>query len=194
MKQTPSTQSGFIMLFAVIIVAIIFLLGAGFLSTAQKETMLSATSTESQLALGAADAGIECALYKAFSNTGAFSCAGHLNTPGVTGPGTVSYPIDMAQLDPESTACGIVTIKTGAQRDLNNDGILEATGTEVQSRGFNVCTLGPNGILVPNSSDPLLVERKLIVWYADSLATPAPAGGGGPVLDPASDTTQTFVQ
>lgn len=184
MKKQITQQSGFVMLFAVLIVAIIFLLGAGFLSVAQKESILASASSESLLALGVADAGIECALFKAFSGATDFSCAGHLAIPGVTVGNSISFPVDMTLLDPESTSCGIVSTTTGVTRDLDGDGVQESTGTEIQSRGFNVCTTGPNGILSPNNGDPLLVERKLIVWYADAIVAPPTGGGGGPVLDP----------
>ena len=56
-------QSGFVILFAVIISTMIVLITAGIFRIALKETILASTATESQVALYAADTGLECGLY-----------------------------------------------------------------------------------------------------------------------------------
>lgn len=177
-------ESGFVILFAVIIAAIIFALGAGLFSSAQKETLLASTASESQIALGATDTGAECALYYAFINNGTnFSCAGNtvMQTGVACGTGTC-FAYDMRNIDSDSSACGVLSITNNIQRTINGS---QVSGTEIQVRGFNVCTNQStglvSGILSPDIYDPLLIERKFVIWYADAAPVIPPGGGGGPV-------------
>jgi hypothetical protein len=188
MKQVaPQPESGFVILFAVLIAALIFALGAGLFSTAQKETLLSSTATESQVALGATDTGAECALYYAYVNQSAsFNCAG--NPPGQTGvsnpnsPNSKLFAYDMRDIDPDSVACGVLSVTTGVARTVVGQP-LPVSGTEIQVRGFNVCTVQTgglvNGILSPDINDPLLIERKFRIWYQDPDPNPVAAPCGG---------------
>lgn len=191
-KKNIQQESGFVILFAVLISALIFALGAGLFSSAQKETLLSSTATESQIALGATDTGAECALYYAYVNQGsAFTCVGTSGQVGVTNPSSPNsklFAYDMRGIDPDSVACGIVSITTGVQRTVvdASGAVTTPTGTEIQVRGFNVCTdtttgLVPGVILSPDINDPLLIERKFRIWYQDPAPVVGPVGGGGPV-------------
>jgi Tfp pilus assembly protein PilX len=178
MKTTHTTQqSGFVLLFGLLITAVIFVLGAGILSLAQKETILASTSTESQVALGVADTGLECGLRVVFGGQTDFVCAGQTATASTFGNQT-TYTFDMSQIDSTSVSCGIVTVVDGATRGI--DGVTTA-GIEIQSRGFNVCLpSGGGSVLTPDTTNTLLLERKLVVWYAlTQPATPPPTGGTG---------------
>lgn len=182
MKNNSNSQSGFVLLFGLLITAVIFVLGAGILSLAQKETILASTSTESQVALGVADTGLECALRVVFGGQTDFDCAGQTPSPSTFGNQT-TYSFDMSQIDSSSISCGIVTVVDGATRML--DGVSTA-GIEIQSRGFNVCVPAVGGsAMIPDTTNNLLLERKLIVWYALTQPTPPPGGGGtGGTIDP----------
>ena len=50
------------------------------------------------------------------------------------------------------------------------------SGTLIESRGFNICTNTLSGTLTPNLADPLLIERKLVVWYANDVSTTGNTG------------------
>jgi Tfp pilus assembly protein PilX len=147
-------QKGFVILFAVLISAIILMIGAGVLSISVKETLLSSTARESQLAINAADSGVECALYREFVNSTA-TCFNQIPTPTSDG-------FDLAISESGQDTCVRVTIDRNFNASLNQDEV------KVISRGFNVCVNE-----TPLTSDPLLLERVYrVTYYTDPVPTP----------------------
>ena len=147
-------QKGFVILFAVLISAIILLIGAGVLSISVKETLLASTARESQLAINAADAGVECALYREFVNSTA-TCINQI-------PTTTPDGFDLAISESGQDTCVKVTIERVFDPTINQDEV------KVISRGFNVCVQEE-----PLTSDPLLLERVYrVTYYTDPAPTP----------------------
>ncbi|MCB9808946.1 hypothetical protein H6776_00955 [Candidatus Nomurabacteria bacterium] len=165
MKDTRSTQKGFVILLAIVISASILVIGAGIFSSAFKETILASASTESQVAIFVADTGMECALYGEFVQGGEplSKCGGdvmerHDVAPvSNLNPALSSYEL-YYRIDGTPT-CGHISI----QRNRRQDGSLGGAGTSIISRGYNFCN-GTN----PDTSNPTLVERRLEVWYPNA--------------------------
>ena len=63
MKHTHSTQSGFALLFTVLIVSLILTIALGISSITFKQTILSSLAKDSQIAFYQADSGVECGKY-----------------------------------------------------------------------------------------------------------------------------------
>ncbi|MBP6925826.1 MAG: hypothetical protein KBC22_02100 [Candidatus Pacebacteria bacterium] len=156
MKKNMFTkdQHGFVILFAVLISAIILLIGTGILGITVKETILASTARESQLAINAADTGVECVLYNEFITPGQpMNC---LNDVFPAGLATFDFEINnTGGVD----TCATTEVSRGPADPLLNPpaGYEEV---KVISRGFNVCN-GSNADL----SDPLLLERVYRVKY-----------------------------
>lgn len=73
-----SSQKGFVLLFTLVVSAIIFFVGAGIFALSYKELLVSSISQESQKAIFASDAGVECALFadtqfSSFTGDGTFT-------------------------------------------------------------------------------------------------------------------------
>lgn len=179
-------EGGFVILFAILISSVILLISAGIFSVAQKETVLSSYSKESQKALFAADAGLECALF--------YDVNPPINDDGekktlfpVDGTGTNTsldcsgQSLDAYYLDGESssdfdhlyvfshqntlssdTGCAFVLIEKRAL-DTENDPPDPSLGvvTRVTSVGFNRCESGGT----PDYADPSILERRLSASY-----------------------------
>jgi len=149
---TTKDQHGFVILFAVLISAIILLIGTGILSITVKETILASTARESQISINAADTGVECMLYYKFVTEPL--------TPGVPVScleSTTSYAptVDFEITDSQQrNMCARVSVSTtpSATPPLNEIKIL--------SQGFNVCSGSQ-----PDTVDPLLLERVYRVIY-----------------------------
>lgn len=68
MKKFPtpslknSQEQGFVLLFAIVVSAVIFFIGAGIFSIAYKELLVSSLGKDSQKSIFAADSAVECAL------------------------------------------------------------------------------------------------------------------------------------
>lgn len=160
----PTSQQGFVILFAVLVSAIILLIGAGILAISVKESILASAARESQYAINAADAGLECVLYDDIQPSGEINTNGWVNCAGfgdasqlVSNSATLRFYVT----DPVSghDTCALVTRKTNTQAPPPSLG----TGYEsvvVVSRGFNICD-GPQ----PAFNDPLLVERVMRATY-----------------------------
>lgn len=180
------TQSGFVILFAILISTIILIMSAGIFNVAQKESILSSYSKQSQIAFYAADAGVECALYWDISP----AIGGQTKFPMSLGSGefTESFTCGVNQ---NGTPVQIQAYKYNASAlfsdvfgfrysnpndDLGcsfvfvekNSGILDLTGavvtpasTRVTAVGYNVCNNN-----IPDLNDPTLLERRLSVSYS----------------------------
>jgi len=190
-------ESGFVILFAIIISAIIMLIGAGIFSIALKETILSSTVAESSIGIFAADTGMECALYHEYIEKSrgwnldddiTFDCGldiGITEKPifnsSVVGEYQFKFAID------GTPSCGEVIVL----RDRNRLGELRDTehpeaGTLIISRGFNVCLELSSGDSVPDKSNQFLIERRLEAWYPNQAVLDA---DGDPVDIEGDDST-----
>lgn len=166
--KLQQSKRGFVILFAVLISAIILLIGVGIFRITVKETILSSAARESMISFFAADGGLECALYEA--NVVAF---GFL--PGAAGSSldcynqSIVYPQvggncqeNGAQTEfyielPNNT-CAFVEVDRCFKENVG-----DACQTQITSHGFNVCD-GDQ----PDRSDPILLERVLELTYFDS--------------------------
>lgn len=178
MKKNTTTiaqgHGGFVILFVVLIAAIILLIGAGIFTISFKENILSSSARESQLALAAADSGIECALYHdvvllAFSaaTVGSIECADQ-NLSVDTSFNGFEFILPLASIMNAGSGnlpCAHVTI----DKDWINPDASGASYTWIVSRGYNVCD--SNG--EPLVTDPLLLERVLDVKYPNATASAA---------------------
>lgn len=196
MKKKLTNNRGFVILFAIIIATMILLIGAGIYTTAFKETVLASAATESQIALFAADTGMECALFHEFvtrvGNAGAGSdvlCAGEPvaeqdGDASVSNPMLYSYDFDF---DLESSpACGTVEVNRDIDRavDTGSGGPTTMMGTEIIARGYNICLGGS-----PDLQNPTVVERRLEAWYPYPVVADTGDGGGGSDGSDGSDTS-----
>jgi len=141
-------QSGFVLLFSLVVSAIIFFVGAGIFSITFKELIVSSLGKESQKAIFAADAGVECALYGDRSNVNAFSARGiPFSCFGKPVNPTLDRGAFKFQISFEDSSCAVVTV-------LKLSGG-ESSGTDIFAQGYNRCT-GDNG---PVLNYPGLTER-----------------------------------
>ncbi len=104
------TQSGFTLLFAVLISSLVISIGATIISIALRQTILSGTSRESQYAFYAANTALECAHY--WDTTSDVSLS-----PGVVfpAPGSGDILIDSSKYD--LITCANVNIINGVSGD-----------------------------------------------------------------------------
>ena len=142
-------QSGFAMLFSVLLVSLILTIALSISNITLKQTILSSLAKDSQVAFYQADAGIECGLYQ--------------DSLGL-------FPIGSAPI--EKFYCGqdYMALGSDSYQDhyvfytSNNNGnepcysiLVDKTDsniTKIQSRGYNRC-----------STSPRQVERALEVTY-----------------------------
>lgn len=187
-------DSGFVLLFVVVLSSIILSIALGIADIAYKEFTFSTSAKNTNEAFFAADTGIECALYHDQSGTNsAFgrpvvigsepTCAGNIididdpETPPIS-----SWTFRVLELGSSNKACAIVTVVKDST----------AGTTEITSKGYNV---GGDDINC-TSTDINRLERELVVSYSD-IAPPAPTSfvlnvdvlsgtnTGGVVSDPA---------
>lgn len=179
-----SNKSGFVILFSMLISTLILMMSAGIFRVAQKETILSSYSRESQKAFYAADAGVECALYWDISSlisvtkfqtslagdsyTDFFECG----TNAVGDPREINaykYEVNgvydhvfgfrFANLDGEG--CSFVFVEKNDPAPPANPGDPPSPKeTRITAVGYNVCTAD-----IPDLDDPTLLERRLSVQY-----------------------------
>ena len=152
-KINTRTQSGFVLLFAVVVSAIIFFIGAGIFSVSFKELLVSSLGKESQKSIFAADSGIECALYADLVGVIAdplvpLSC--FENPVSVT---TIGANIVLA-VPLQNKSCARVTIVSDSSGDVPINTFI--------SEGFNKCTTDGE----PLTSSPALTERVYKVRFA----------------------------
>lgn len=176
--QKSTKQSGFVILFTILITVIIIMMGLGIYSVATRETVLSGTSREAQAAFYAADAGIECALYAQSlgedspltENGGTFDC-GNNDAVLVTYTGE-SYEFDILVGSGTSATCAHVTVFD----EMLNGAIV---GRRAIAQGYNICN---PSTAKPIRTNPMLVERDLDTTYQlidTSTLPPIDSGTGG---------------
>jgi Tfp pilus assembly protein PilX len=177
-----SKKSGFVILFAILVSTIILIMSAGIFRVAQKESILSSYSKESQIAFYSADAGVECALYWDISNT-----ITSTKFPISQAPETLTEPFTCG-VDEDNTPITIQAYKYDASGIYSHvfgfryGGATEGSGcsfvfvekneplaptsgtplstTRVTAVGYNACEGN-----VPDVDDPTLLERRLSVSY-----------------------------
>jgi len=187
-------HQGFVILFVVLIAAIILLIGAGIFTISFKENILSSTARESQLALSAADAGVECALYHdieflAFSSSApvaSIECAD--TTLSVTNPAPeefkFSLPLEnVMHLSGVTLPCAHVTVD---KNYLDPDD--SQLYTRILSQGYNVC----DSHAEPVVTDPLLLERMYEVQYLNPVAPPLSASASSTIPAATATTSATI--
>ncbi len=154
--QTQKNNKGFALLVAIAIMSTLLLISTGIVNLALKQSSISSSGNDSQMAFYAADTGMECALYwdiKAPSGLSAFdpetgsliNCNKNANNPGnqwVVGGASVSI-INKITFLPDPY-CAIVSVTKSA------------TGsTTIESLGYNTCDAG----------NPRRVERAIRAKY-----------------------------
>lgn len=154
-------QSGFVLLFAVIVATIIMLIGFGIFSISYRESQISGTSEHAMRALYAADSGVECALY--FQTAGYYatgtSLAGCDKTNNITlgtllaVPDTTSF---MATFTDNPESCASVTVTLVSRIIVG----VTTTQTQIISEGYSHCSRG-----VPLVTHPSFTKRVLEVTY-----------------------------
>jgi len=178
-------ESGFVILFAMLISTLILLMSAGIFRVAQKESILSSYSRESQKAFYAADAGAECALYWDISSviavtrfntltanesfTDPFECGTDADSLprqinafkyGVTGVYDHVFGFRFANLDTDLGCAFVFVEKNNSAPPVDPLDPPSPKETRITSVGYNVCTDD-----VPDLDDPTLLERRLSVQY-----------------------------
>ncbi len=170
-----TTQSGgYALLFVILAISVLASATASIASIAQREAFISNGVAESQRAFYAADAGIDCGLYymrKDNLNGLPFKC---MSAAGLTdenvGLTQFSFPFDFKQINSNNPSCGFITINTLASWTPVGGGG-PVTGVEIQSRGYNKCTVLDTNIATnttiwrPNYKDPTVLERRMVVRY-----------------------------
>ncbi len=149
--QSDKQHNGFVLLFALVVSAIIFFIGAGIFSISFKELMVSSISKESQKSIFAADSGVECGLWADMNDLlgTPFSC---FNTDNTTVFNSTSESFDVYYND--SKTCAHVNISSIDAGDRGNE-------TTIVAQGYNKCT--DQGL--PITSYAGLAERVYKVSY-----------------------------
>lgn len=157
-------SKGFVILFAVLVSAIILLIGAGIFSISFKETILASMARESQLSINAADAGIECALYQDIT-VAPLTAGTTINCNNEIIPISSNNEFVLPMSGPSQEGCAIVEF----QKTILPGGLDQET--QIVSRGFNICN--DNGSQWDASwNDPILVERVYRVKYKQPYVSP----------------------
>jgi Tfp pilus assembly protein PilX len=140
MKYHKEEQSGFTLLIAVVLTAVLLLISTSLIALAVRQAFIADAARQSQLAFYAADTGMECALYwdvhnpvgnTAFATTtgSTVTCNQDSNNSGnswTVGGSTVSTMANISFLP--SPTCATVTVTKYA----NGTTIIEA-------KGYNTC-------------------------------------------------------
>lgn len=135
-------NAGFTLFVAIVITGTLLVIATGMINLALRQSLISSSGRESQLAFYAADTGMECALYwdvhapsgqSAFSTTtgSTINCNYTPNNPGnqwVVG-GSAASVIDKITFLPDPY-CAVVTVTK------NPDG-----STVIESKGYNSCDI-----------------------------------------------------
>jgi hypothetical protein len=162
-----SKQSGYTLLFAVLVSVLVLGVAVFISGTARKQYILSSTALDSMYSFYAADSGIECvaAAYNASTistTTGAtISCAGSslsvsFGAPTTPVPSVLNGGSDILEAGPidfglAGSTCANIYI-------FNGDDSSNSNWTIVDSSGYNLCISASH---TPDTSSPRTVERTL---------------------------------
>jgi len=165
--------TGFTMLFAVLVSSVLLAVGVSIFNITIKELKISSAIRESQIAINAADAGRDCALYWDFNGSKNFATStvaksalnsnaiknasdiicgnliSDLAIPSVA-PITTSFKIQLGSV-PASSNCVTVSV------EKTYDSVGDYYDTRIQSRGYNNSC--------DSLTDPSTVERGIEVEY-----------------------------
>jgi Tfp pilus assembly protein PilE len=143
-------NSGFVILFTVLIASIILAIALGIASVSYREVLLSSTANDAEFSFFAADTGAECALYWDIQQS-AFGAT--LVTPSCGGAAvdmTSSSSPFKFRFATSTTGCASVTVDKS-----------DPTTTKIESLGYNATC---NEVLT-NPTNPRIVERAIRVTY-----------------------------
>jgi hypothetical protein len=148
-KLNQHQERGFVLLFAIVVSAVIFFIGAGIFSIAYKELLVSSLGKDSQKSIFAADSAVECAL-QAYqdgqfdqSSVQSFNCfGGSIKDLDNSTAGRPSFRIFF----PDDGSCAKVTV----------DMITRLDQISFFSQGYNKCN---SGNAEPVTAYPGLTER-----------------------------------
>ncbi len=149
-----SAQTGFAMLFTVLIVTLILSIAISISNLAFKQTILSSLAKDSQISFYQADTAVECGLY--YDTTLELFPAGSDGSP----VGEIYCGDDMYVLDPVSSTTDYFVFKQSVVDDtkpcssVTFDKATTVGTSIVQGRGYNMC-----------GTNPRQVERSLEVRY-----------------------------
>jgi hypothetical protein len=155
-KKSLSAQSGFAMLFTVLIVTLVLSIALGISNLSFKQTILSSLAKDSQISFYEADTAVECGLYydtvlELFP----------IGTDAGTAPGDLQCGNDNFYLDTDVTFTDYIfyTQKEIVGTPVPCSSLLfdksTSLGTSIiQGRGYNIC-----------NTSPRQVERALEVRY-----------------------------
>jgi len=179
-ERRVNPRSGFTLLISVLVVGIILAIGLSILTITLKEYLLSGIARESVIALNAADAGIECALYWDHHPTDGNRFDLTPSGPSITCMGqtksTIPGPSGAAQNFqfnwPEGTipVCADVTVTKYFSTTLN----VPMDGSPSCSPGPNCCPMGIECTVVTSRgynkacsqlNTPRTVERALYTRF-----------------------------
>ena len=134
-SQSYKQHNGFVLLFALVVSAIIFFIGAGIFSISFKELMVSSISKESQKSIFAVDSGVECGLWADINDLVGDSV--NFKTCFSDGQTNVIVdPINLGVFDvyySDSKTCAHVTFSSEATSD-------QGTKMTIVAQGYNKCT------------------------------------------------------
>ncbi len=147
-KSVVSKKRGVVLLIAILISSVALAVGVGVYTRTYKELLLSSFWKQSQIAFGAADAGLECALYwETHPSGGQVDCFGNSSIGGWL---------------PGSSGAFVVDAYDGCARvKITKDplAVPPAPSTIIESRGQSEICSPPGG---PN---PRRVERAVKLSY-----------------------------
>lgn len=141
---------------AMVITGTLLLIATGMVSLAVRQSLISASGRESQLAFYAADTGMECALYWDVNNPSGQSAF------SISTGSTISCNKDAANPDNQWVVGGSGTSIVGSITFLPNPYCATVTVTKnvdgstlIESKGYNTC----------NAANPRRVERAVRARY-----------------------------
>lgn len=166
-KKADKNQGGFVVLFTVLISVIVLVLATGIFNIALKETELTISAKESNLAFYAADAGSECALYYDLKEN-AFNPISPITPECKDGEvsdfDNISPTLFTFNFDLSPRSCATVEVN----KNFDIDG---TSYTRIISQGYNI-----DCAQLDSFDTNRIVERLLEVKYPNPVAA-APDGG-----------------
>lgn len=172
---SKNKDSGYIILFSVLVSSIILSVIFGLTNTAYRQRVFSKEAKDSSRALFSADAGIECATawdnrntFESLPNSPSIECLRDLGSftmaDTTNGDGSVTYTSPLTEPFPGNTSCMqiIVTKNIPAGTDAGGSPIY---ATRVDSKGYNKDCGTVATVLSTNTDSNLVVERFLSYTY-----------------------------
>jgi hypothetical protein len=173
----PSKQSGYTLLFAVLVSSLVLGVAVFISNTARKQYILSSTALDSMYSFYAADSGIECVAESGVPGTTTpkvITCDNQLVIPTYSIPTNPSIAIgdNVASIYQSSnnisflfkdSSCAVITIYSYLN-SFDTPTASSTTHTIIVSRGYNLCkTVGTT--YTPDTDSPRTVERALRLDY-----------------------------